>query len=309
MRQRHAFTLVELLVVIGIIALLVSILLPALNRAREQSRRVACLSGLRELGSLMRIYATEFDDAIPIGYMTEKQFSYILVHNNASVTEPRISQMGMLAASRIMKNSRAFFCPAETSPMFMYDTPQNPWIFDNPNHPLWTTGTANGHIRLGFNSRPVADWPSSSNSAITGKDRFIPLLDPSETGGSATIRAYPRLAKQKNRAILSDLIVGPGDVKRLHKTGVNVFYANGSGRYVKLTEIINKNSSPKTLLWNTIGTGVTPVFGDVVVSSTVSSAFNEAMLTPGGPVYNARGQLQETLPAAGIWHELDKAVK
>jgi len=67
MGRRAGFTLIELLVVVAIIALLMAVLLPALGRAREQSRLTVCGSNLRQLGLAVHIYAEDHDGLIPRG--------------------------------------------------------------------------------------------------------------------------------------------------------------------------------------------------------------------------------------------------
>ena len=91
------FTLVELLVVIGIIALLISILLPALNKARRSALEVACASNLRQMGIAMTMYINE-SEYYPGSY----GFSNGKV---LAAWAPRLS--------RFMNNeTKVFWCPA-----------------------------------------------------------------------------------------------------------------------------------------------------------------------------------------------------
>jgi prepilin-type processing-associated H-X9-DG protein/prepilin-type N-terminal cleavage/methylation domain-containing protein len=69
MTLRRAFTLVELLVVVGIITLLVALLMPALTNARRQAVRVKCAAHLAQIGAAVTMYAGEHKGAIPMGYV------------------------------------------------------------------------------------------------------------------------------------------------------------------------------------------------------------------------------------------------
>jgi prepilin-type N-terminal cleavage/methylation domain-containing protein/prepilin-type processing-associated H-X9-DG protein len=73
-RHRPGFTLVELLVVIGIIALLISILMPALSKAREQANAVKCLSNQRNLGSALVLFTQEQKGYLPKAWFNDAPY-------------------------------------------------------------------------------------------------------------------------------------------------------------------------------------------------------------------------------------------
>jgi prepilin-type N-terminal cleavage/methylation domain-containing protein/prepilin-type processing-associated H-X9-DG protein len=108
MRRSHAFTLVELLVVVAIIALLISILLPALQKAKTAAWNVSCLSNLRQIAIAGRTYAAANSDQLPV-------FSAVGGDNYSPITKDSKDWTDRLVEyanfDREATSGTAFHCP------------------------------------------------------------------------------------------------------------------------------------------------------------------------------------------------------
>ena len=275
--RRCAFTLVELLVVIGIIAILVGILLPTLSRARESAKKTACLSNLKQLGDAFRLYAAGNKDAMPIGAVgnntlstLEKQFSYVVKWDNGSAVT--MVSMSHLALAGLSKSPQTYYCPSEESdPLFIYNSPDNPWVFDRPGvNPMIPVGH---HLRFGYNTRPMCAWSIDPGTPL-------PFILPCPDYAS-NVRGLPRQAKMKNKAVVSDIVISPQSIKNRHKRGLNVLYANGSAQWVELKALEN-GPMPSSGKWKDIP------------GTDVSSSYSPRMLD------------ESVNPPVGVWIAMDK---
>ncbi|HEX7008594.1 MAG TPA: DUF1559 domain-containing protein [Phycisphaeraceae bacterium] len=103
---RKAFTLIELLVVISIIALLISILLPALRSAREAAQSVQCMSNMRQIGLGLEMYTSDHDGAFPnYGGNPLPWFTYLFEYTGGAP--------GPYQTTPVNSNFGIWHCPSE----------------------------------------------------------------------------------------------------------------------------------------------------------------------------------------------------
>lgn len=177
---RHGFTLIELLVVVGVIAILISILMPALSAARAKARSAVCLSNLRQVGLALVAYAEDHNGVVPHGDhrvtegLPETSATNLIWSSGASTR----CGLGFLL-HRYARTPHILFCPAdgnsnEQNEIPKLDSDENDaycsYLYrnqDDVERPLWDEPGLNGE---GLIARA---WAMDVNSLGSGPSRHI----------------------------------------------------------------------------------------------------------------------------------------
>jgi len=174
----HGFTLIELLVGVAIIAVLVALLLPALQTARERARPVLCLSNLRQIGLATGMYVNDSRDYFPVAYLNPAQAEYpgpldpksSYVDPSGKVQSFEYNWAGLIWPY-INKHPKAFMCPVGKAPD-LFTT----WFPNDRDCYLNTYSINIGHNAL-YVWGPSAVNFSHRTSTVTDPNRCILYKD------------------------------------------------------------------------------------------------------------------------------------
>ncbi len=181
-REKYAFTLIELLVVIAIIALLAAMLLPALAASKAKSKRIACVSNLKQANVGLRIWANDNADKYPWS---------LSVTNGGSLDSPDWTDHFRVCSNEL-GTPRILLCPADTRKRAATNWPS-------------ATGEANISYFIGITSseeRPQTILLGDSN--VTGGDGGLDLKWSKYLGSSIDAAWDKNLHVRRGNLALAD---------------------------------------------------------------------------------------------------------
>jgi prepilin-type N-terminal cleavage/methylation domain-containing protein/prepilin-type processing-associated H-X9-DG protein len=196
-RGSGGFTLVELLVVIGIIALLISVLLPALGQARRQANTVKCLSNLRQIGLAFQLYERQYKGAWPVVYhhqLAGDPLFYPAGHGDRSWMDfiaPFVVGQKVIQTATDLDKARLQYeqmkCPSWDRRVVGTGANQDPWYMGAP-----IPGSTTVLIGYGMHYHPT--W-YETYSPLPPNDPFDPHPPELANGWDRAVKTAPAITR------------------------------------------------------------------------------------------------------------------